>query len=143
MNRPDARLERVASSGSFVIECAWSVIDPRMTNAEQQARSLFAVNLGLAVNALLAILKTAIGIMGHSPALLADGINSTSDVAYYVVVRVFMEMARKPADREHPFGHSQLESIAALMVGAFVITTAVAIFWDAINRVYDLLGGPG
>ncbi len=52
-----------------------------------------------------------------------------------------MQLARKPADREHPYGHSQLESIAALIVGAFVITTAVAIFWDAINKVYGLWTG--
>ena len=114
-----------------------------MDGTERQARSSFAVNLGLAANVLLAILKTAIGIVGHSPALLADGINSTSDVAYYVVVKVFMQLARKPADREHPYGHSQLESIAALIVGSFVLTTAVAIFWDAINKVYDLLLGQG
>lgn len=114
-----------------------------MNNKQRQARSLFAVNLGLVSNILLAALKTSIGIVGHSPALLADGVNSTSDVAYYVVVRVFLQLARKPADREHPYGHSQLESIAALLVGAFVITTAVAIFWDAVNKVYDLLTGQG
>lgn len=114
-----------------------------MNAKEREAQSLLAVNLGLAANVLLAGLKTTIGIIGHSPALLADGINSTSDVAYYVVVRVFMGMARKPADREHPYGHSQLESIAAVVVGAFVITTAVAIFWDAINKVYNLLIGQG
>lgn len=114
-----------------------------MDGKERGARSLLAVNLGLTANILLAILKTSIGIVGRSPALLADGINSTSDVAYYVVVRVFMQLARKPADREHPYGHSQLESIAALVVGAFVITTAVAIFWDAVNKVYDLLSGQG
>jgi cation diffusion facilitator family transporter len=106
-----------------------------------QQRSILAVNLGLGVNILLAILKTVMGIMGHSPALLADGINSTSDVAYYIVVRVFVGLARKPADDEHPYGHRQLESIAALVVGAFVITTAVAIFWDAVNKVYDLWTG--
>jgi len=49
------------------------------------------------------------------------------------------QKARKPADDEHPYGHRQLESIAAVVIGAFVLTTAVAIFWDAINRVYDLL----
>lgn len=114
-----------------------------MDRKERNARSILAVNLGLAANVLLALLKTTIGIVGHSPALLADGVNSTSDVAYYVVVRVFMQLAGKPADREHPYGHSQLESIAALVVGAFVITTAVAIFWDAVNKVYDLLSGQG
>jgi len=88
-------------------------------------------------------LKTSIGILGHSPALLADGINSTSDVAYYLVVSIFVRQANKPADSEHPFGHSQLESIGALVVGSFVITTAVAIFWGAINTVYDLWLGIG
>lgn len=104
-------------------------------------RGIFAVNLGLAANTGLAALKTFMGIVGHSPALLADGINSTSDVAYYIIVRVFMGLSRKPADDRHPYGHNQLESIAALIVAAFVLTTAVAIFWDAINRVYDLWTG--
>lgn len=107
----------------------------------RQRRSIQAVNLGLWTNVFLSGLKTAVGILGHSPALLAEGINSTSDVAYYLVVSVFMRLARKPADEEHPYGHSQLESIAALIVGAFVISTAVAIFWDAINNVYEQLVG--
>jgi len=114
-----------------------------MDSENRERQSIFAVNLGLATNILLAILKTTVGIIGHSPALLADGINSTSDVAYYVIVRIFVSLARKPADDEHPFGHRQLESIAALVVGAFVLTTAVAIFWDAVNKVYDLWSGAG
>ncbi|HBY09197.1 MAG TPA: cation transporter [Chloroflexi bacterium] len=97
--------------------------------------------IGLLANLLLAALKTSIGILGHSPALLADGINSTSDVAYYIVVSVFVRLANKPADDEHPYGHSQLESIGALVVGSFVITTAVAIFWDAVNTIYELTIG--
>lgn len=100
-----------------------------------------AVNIGLGINILLAGLKTAVGILGHSPALLAEGINSTSDVAYYVVVSIFMRLARRPADDEHPYGHSQMESIAALIVGAFVIATAVAIFWNAVDQVFDLISG--
>ena len=71
--------------------------------------SLFAVNLGLGINIFLSALKTTIGVLGHSPALLAEGINSTSDVAYYVVASIFIRLAKKPADTEHPYGHRQLE----------------------------------
>ncbi|MBN2548105.1 MAG: cation transporter [Anaerolineales bacterium] len=111
-------------------------------NTEQRHRKgALAVNLGLAANIFLAAAKTLVGILGHSPALLADGVNSTSDVAYYLVVAVFMRLARKPADETHPYGHSQLESISALLVGAFVISTAIAIFWGAVNNVFDLLSG--
>ncbi len=114
-----------------------------MESEHRDRKILLAVNLGLTANIGLAIAKTTFGIVGHSPALLADGINSTSDVAYYIAVHVFMRLSRKPADHEHPYGHSQLESIAALVVGSFVLTTAVAIFWDAVNKVYDLLPGLG
>jgi len=110
---------------------------------ERGRKSILSVNLGLAANVLLAGLKTSIGILGHSPALLADGINSTSDVAYYVVVSIFVRLAGKPADEEHPYGHQQLESIAALTVGAFVVTTAIAIFWDAVSKLYDLFTAQG
>ena len=104
-------------------------------------KSLLAVNLGLGTNILLSALKTTIGVLGHSPALLAEGINSTSDVAYYVVASIFMRLAKKPADTEHPYGHRQLESIASLIVGAFVVATAVAVFWDAVDKIWDLVDG--
>lgn len=112
-----------------------------MTNETRQKQSLLAVNVGLGANTLLAILKTGFGIVGHSPALLADGINSTSDVAYGIVVNIFMRLSGKPADEEHPYGHDRLESIAAVVVGAFVITTAISIFWASINSVYELAIG--
>lgn len=112
-----------------------------MTIETRQKKGILAVNIGLGANTLLAILKTSVGIIGSSPALLADGINSTSDVAYGIVVNVFMRLSGKPADEEHPYGHDRLESIAAVVVGAFVITTAISIFWASINNVYELLRG--
>lgn len=99
------------------------------------------INLGLVSNIFLSLIKTLIGIFGHSSALLADGINSTSDVVYYVAVKILTKQAHKPADDEHPYGHRQLESIAAIIVGAFILTTGIAIFWGAVNSVYDLLSG--
>ena len=106
-----------------------------------EKKSMVAVYWGLAANVMLAILKTSIGIFGHSPALLADGINSTSDVVYYLVISVFMRFAQEPADAEHPYGHTQLDTIAALVVGAFVITTAIVIFWNSVNDIYELATG--
>lgn len=108
--------------------------------AEQRRRqSMLAVQIGLAANSLLAVLKATVGVLGNSPALLADGINSTSDVAYGIVVSIFVRLSGKPADREHPYGHDQLESVAAVVVGAFVVTTAIAIFWNSVNSVWELV----
>lgn len=108
---------------------------------ERDRKSLWAVNLGLGVNILLSAVKTLFGVVSHSPALLAEGINSISDVAYYVVASIFVRLANKPADNEHPYGHRQLESIASLVVGAFVVATAVKVFWDSMDKMWDLLDG--
>ncbi|HQB97846.1 MAG: cation diffusion facilitator family transporter [Candidatus Cloacimonadaceae bacterium] len=97
------------------------------------------INLGLISNVVLAVLKTGIGILGHSPAVLADGINSSSDVIYYIAVKIFMKQAKKPADKEHPYGHRQLESISAIVVGAFILTTGITIFWESINKVFEII----
>lgn len=108
---------------------------------ERDRKSLLAINLGLGINILLSAVKTIFGVLGHSPALLAEGINSTSDVAYYIVASIFVRMANKPADTEHPYGHRQLESIASLTVGAFVVATAVAVFWNAVDKIWDMVEG--
>ena len=111
-----------------------------MTN-ERDRKSLLAINLGLGINVVLAFVKTIFGILGHSPALLAEGINSTSDVAYYIAASIFVRLANKPADNEHPYGHRQLESIASVVIGSFIVATAVAVFWDAVDKIWDLVDG--
>ena len=115
--------------------------DKKNENKDRQRAAESVVNVGLFFNAILAVVKVFSGILGHSQGLLADGINSVSDVIYFVVVKIFVQLSGKPADNEHPYGHHQLESIAALVVGAFVITTGAAIFWDSVNSAFNLLVG--
>jgi cation diffusion facilitator family transporter len=110
-------------------------------HGERQEKATFVVNLGLGFNALLMVVKISAGIFGHSQALLADGINSLSDVAYFLIVKIFIGLSGKPADSEHPYGHYQYETIAALVIGAFVITTGFAIFWDSVNTAFDIMTG--
>ena len=107
----------------------------------RRKKAELVVNVGLFCNAMLALVKVVTGIIGHSQALLADGINSISDVIYFIAVKIFVRLSGKPADSEHPYGHHQLESIAALVIGAFVITTGTAIFWDSIDSAFKLFTG--
>jgi cation diffusion facilitator family transporter len=111
-----------------------------MTN-ERDRKSLLAINLGLGINIFLAFVKTIVGILGHSPALLAEGVNSTSDVAYYIAASILVRLANKPADSDHPYGHRQFESIASVLIGSFIVVTGVAVFWDAIDKMWDFVVG--
>jgi len=109
--------------------------------AQRKSNSQIAVGVGLAANIALAVAKLAAGLAGRSSALLSDAINSTSDIVYYLVVAALVRTAAKPADQEHPYGHTQMESIASLVVGAFVLATAVAILWDNAVNVFQMATG--
>jgi len=109
--------------------------------ADRGRAGLRAVDLGLIANVVLAGAKLSGGLLGQSAALVADGINSLSDVAYYVVVRVLLVFARKPADAEHPYGHERLESIGALAVGSFVVATGLAVSAASGQRAWELAEG--
>jgi cation diffusion facilitator family transporter len=111
------------------------------TEHKNKKLSDFAVNLGLIYNIFLAVLKTFFGVVGHSAGLLSDGINSTSDVVYYIFVKVFLKISNKPADKEHPFGHKQMEMITSIVIGSFIVVTAIAIFSTSISSLYSLLTG--
>ena len=110
------------------------------THESDNRRNLLAVNLSLGVNLVLAGVKRP-SEEGHSPALLADGINSTSDVVYLLIIRVFMRLAGK---RARPRASVQAIAVREHCHGGrwgFRHHLAIAIFWNAISQVYDLFVG--
>ena len=64
--------------------------------------------IGIIVNILLAVIKGVAGFLGNSYALIADAIESTSDIFSSVIVYLGLHIATKPADRNHPYGHGKV-----------------------------------
>lgn len=94
-----------------------------------------AAAIGLIVNFVLAIIKLIGGIVGHSFALLSDAANSIGDVLTSCVVLFSLRVAQKPADAEHPYGHTRIEAVAGSNVAVLIIVSAVWIGWEAIQRL--------
>lgn len=95
--------------------------------------------LGLIVNAALAVTKLLAGILGHSTALIADAVESLTDIGGSLVVWRGLRVASRPADGDHPYGHGRAEAVAALIVALMLFAAAVAITVEAIE---DLVGDP-
>jgi len=91
--------------------------------------------IGACLNALLAAGKIAGGILGHSFALVADGIESSADILSSLVVYVGLKYAVKPPDANHPYGHGKAEPIAALAVGLALIAAAIAIAVQSLREI--------
>ena len=72
------------------------------------------------ISLLLAVVKAAAGILGNSYALVADALESFSDVIGSIFVWFGLRYASKPPDREHPFGHGRAEPLVTFaVVGCF------------------------
>jgi cation diffusion facilitator family transporter len=95
-----------------------------------------AALLGLAVNLVLGIVKLLGGIIGNSFALVADAVNSLGDCVTTVVVLVALRISQRPADEEHPYGHTRAEGIAATNVSLLIVVSAVLVGWEAIRRFH-------
>jgi cation diffusion facilitator family transporter len=104
---------------------------PRRTLYREAFR---AAALGLAVNGGLGAAKLVGGLAGRSFALLADAVNSLGDVITSAVVMFALWYAQRPADKEHPYGHTRAEAIAGSNVALLVLVSALLLGWEALQR---------
>jgi cation diffusion facilitator family transporter len=120
------------------IDQSWGSFETELrtdTSAQEVYRSASqAAAIGVAANLVLGTIKLVGGWIGDSFALLSDAVNSFGDVVTSLVLLLAIRVAQKPADEEHPFGHSQAESIAASNVALLVLVSAMGIGWRALRR---------
>jgi cation diffusion facilitator family transporter len=91
--------------------------------------------VGLATNILLTVVKLWVGFTARSQALVADGVNSLSDVVVSTVVYLAYRISREPADKNHPYGHGNAETIAGLVVSVGVMATGAAVAYNAVKAL--------
>lgn len=93
-------------------------------------------------NALLAIIKWTAGYFGHSYALIADAIESTTDLFSSILVLMGLKYASRPADKNHPYGHGKAEPLITFLVVGFLITSALIIAHQSIENIRNPHEGP-
>ena len=96
---------------------------------------LEVVGNAIAINLVLALVKISVGVVGNSYALIADGIESTTDIFSSLVVWSGLQVSTKPPDQNHPYGHGKAESLAGLAVAMFLIAAAIFIAVQAIGEI--------
>jgi cation diffusion facilitator family transporter len=90
---------------------------------------------GMGVNLLLSGAKFALGILGHSQAVVADAVHSLSDMLTDVLVLFGIKIWSAPADEQHPYGHQRIETIVTLLISFLLTLVAFEIGWGAIQRL--------
>lgn len=93
--------------------------------------------IGSVIDFLLGIAKIIVGITAQSQALIADGIHSLSDLVTDFFVIYAAKHSHREADEDHPYGHARIETVATVMLGIALIGVAIAIAYDATQRLFN------
>lgn len=94
-----------------------------------------ATYFSIAGNISLAIIKGLTGFFGNSYALIADAIESTTDIFASFLVLFGLKYASRPADKDHPYGHGRAEPLITFLVVVFLIISASIIAYESINNI--------
>ncbi|UFH35585.1 cation diffusion facilitator family transporter [Flavobacterium acetivorans] len=103
-----------------------------MNNEQTAVKATYFSIIG---NTCLAIIKGLAGFFGNSYALIADAIESTTDIFASLLVLFGIKYSNKPADSNHPYGHGRAEPLITFLVVGFLITSATIIAYESIANI--------
>jgi cation diffusion facilitator family transporter len=98
-------------------------------------RGIRWAQLGLLINAVLALVKFITGILGHSYALIADGIESSADILSSFIVWSGLRISTRTADQYYPFGYGKAEALAAAVVSLMLLAAALGISIESVREI--------
>lgn len=93
------------------------------------------IKYSIVANASLAIIKWLTGYFGNSYALIADAIESTTDIFSSLLVLFGLQYASRPADKNHPYGHGRIEPLITFLVVCFLLISATVIAIESIHNI--------
>lgn len=103
-----------------------------MTNEQTALKATYFSIIG---NVCLSIIKGLAGFFGNSYALIADAIESTTDIFSSLLVLFGIKYSNRPADENHPYGHGRAEPLITFLVVGFLITSATVIAYESISNI--------
>lgn len=102
---------------------------------EIEQKAIRVTYLSIFGNTGLALVKGLTGYFGNSYAMMADAIESTSDIFSSLLVLFGIKYSTRPADKNHPYGHGRAEPLITFLVVGFLVTSAVIIAYQSIQHI--------
>jgi len=118
-----------------------SILDSRLMKEMDGSRkvserdAIRVAILGILVNGVLATAKLIGGIVGNAYVLVADAVESMTDIFSSFVVWRGLAVATQPPDADHPYGHGKAEPLAASFVSLTLVAAAIGIAIQAIREI--------
>jgi len=91
----------------------------------------------LVLNWGVALAKIFYGFSTHFTSMMADGFHSLSDGASNIIGLIGITLARRPPDKDHPYGHKKYETLFSLMIAGMLFFVCFNLFFEGIKRFHS------
>jgi len=91
--------------------------------------------LGIIGNIFLLVIKSVIGIIANSQAMIADSVNSAGDIFSSIMTFIGNKIASKPKDNSHNLGHGKAEYIFSMLISISMIIISLKLLVDSFNSL--------
>lgn len=108
--------------------------EQRYTNLKLGERGAM---ISIAAYIILSALKLFVGYISDSEALMADGLNNTTDILASVSVLIGLRLSQKPADEDHLYGHWKSEMVASMVASFIMILVGLQVLYSAITSIFE------
>lgn len=82
------------------------------------------------------LLKIIAFFLTKSVGLLSDTVESLVNLAAALIAFLALKIAQKPADKNHPYGHTKAEYFSSIAEGIFIFIASLTIIFSAFNRLF-------
>lgn len=106
-------------------------MDNRYEKIPRRNKKSKAFLVSFFINLLLPPVKLVVGILGKSSSLIADAVNSFTDVVSNIFVYFSLRISEKPRDKNHSYGHGKYETVATFLLSIVMMVAAVMIVLSA------------
>ena len=94
------------------------------------------VIISVAVNIFLFISKLAVGLLSRSSSILAEGIDSGTDIISSVISSMGIRATEKPVDEKHPYGYYKFEVFSGLLITIILFLTGVGVVYSTYKEFF-------
>ncbi len=92
--------------------------------------------VGIVCNALLFAIKLAAGLLSGAVSVVADALNNFTDAAASIVTLLGFQLAKRPADQDHPYGHARYEYLSGVMIAVLILVIGVELAKSSIQKIF-------
>lgn len=100
-------------------------------------KTVINLTISVVVNAILGASKVIIGSFSGSKGAIADGVQTLIDSITSLMLFFTSYISYQEADENHPFGHSNIENIAAVIIGTFLFITGIELGYEAFLSILN------